>query len=1154
MPNRHVQESWQYLRHSSTTHLLMNQLNDNSESGSVINYRWLRMSIVLGILLLGGYALGLITHLIVKHDNSWSNITFATIFALSIVVAAILTNRGLKKFSQTNEKLTESGARTRAIVDTAVESILVTDEKGVIQSANLAAGKLFQYHVDEIVGKDISDLIPDLRCNKDSGSIHDYPDGKSFMLLGEGCDVYARRRDGMSFPVHIGVSRSQVGNKISYTGIIWDLSREREREIRIAESERELSNILQNMQDTFYRTDADGRLIRISPSVESLLGYAPAELVGTKLAELYIEPDGRDKFLKALQKSNGKIEHYEAPLRHKNGDEVWVSTNAHIVKDEEGHIAGVEGTSRAISEQRFMENALRESEGKFRTLAESSKAGIFIYQDNRLVYANEAESRLTGYSNDELLRMDFWQMVHPDFLDTARKWAENERQGKPAPSSRELKLLTKDGDTLWVEYSGALIDYNNAPAGMGTIIDITHLKKTEEKLRDAKDELELRVKERTENLSKLNEELKQEIEERKRAEQALRDKAIIIDQIHESVISTDLDGNITSWNKGAEKLLGYSATQMLGKHVGLIYPEEDQEFLLKGVIKPLQEKGTYETEVRMLRKSGEILPGLLSLSMLFDSAGNPSGMIGYALNITKRKRAEEKIEQDYLAQSAINAILKSSLEQLDLKEQLGQALDQLFLVPRLSGLTTASIFLTDDPDSTYRPRGDEPSTPMRHPGKNIAGHTIVVKENPGSKSHQKRPGDKSNPTDACVSLPILSMDKLLGVLNIDLDHSDTLPDEGMDFLKVVTNILAGIIERNRAQQSLTDALCEKNMIMDTVQDIIIRIGLNNRLFSWNKELEVVTGFSPKELTNAPPDLFFSENDIHETYNTMERCLNEGYAYAEIELIAKNGTKIPYQWAISSLTDSNGNLLGVTGVGRDLSDRIEAERQRLADAERQRDSLVREVHHRVKNNLQGIVGLLRHYTLKKPETRDVLENAISQIHSMALMYGLQSKHAEDDVLLEEMTVAISENAQSLTSASVSVGQIGSDCSSCAVAGKDSVAVALVINELIFNSIKHTSGAVDEAVNIELLFDGDRVLVRITNKGTLPAGFDWNTGKGLGTGLTLIKSLIPKRGTSVAISDANGLVLAELSIKAPVLVLHGTTNNLVAELPSRRDQVH
>lgn len=1128
----------------------MNQPNDNTESGCAISYRWLHRSIVLGILLFGGFALGLMIHLIGEHGNSSPGNVLAMVFALSIVVAATLTQRGLKKIRQNNTRLAESVARNRAIVDTAVESILVTDEKGIIQSVNLAAERLFQYPADEIVGKKFSLIIPDSRCNKDGSCIDDYLDGKSFLILGEECEVYGKRKDGSSFPMHIGVSRSQVGDKILYTGIIWDLSREKEREIRIVESERELSNILQNMQDTFYRTDADGRLIRISPSVESLLGYMPEELIGTRLADLYVEPDGREKFLAALQNNDGKIEHYEAPLRHKNGNEVWVSTSAHVVEDKGGQITGVEGTSRDISEQRFMGTALRESEGKFRTLAESSNAGIFIYQDNRLVYANEAESRLTGYSNDELLQMDFWQMIHPDFLDTARKWAEDERQGKPVPPNRELKLLTKDGDSLWVEYSGTLVDYNNEPAGMGTIIDITHLKQAEDKLQQAKDELELRVKERTENLSKLNEELKQEIEERERIEQALRDKATIIDQIHESVISTDLEGNITSWNKGAEKLLGYSAEQMLGKYVGLIYPEEDQEFLLKQVIRPLQEKGTYETEVRMLRKSGEIFSGLLSLSMLFDSEGNPSGMIGYALDITKRKRAEEKIEHDYLAQSAINAILKTSLEQLDLKEQLELALDQLFLIPNLSKLAKASIFITDDPDST----DSTPSAVAKRQSKPIPGHTLVVKESPDSESCRKGPGNKSNSTAASVSLPIRSMGKLLGTLNIDLESSETLPAEDMDFLRVVANILAGIVERNRAQQGLTDALCEKNMIMDTVQDIIIRIGLNNRLFSWNKELEVVTGFSSDELINAPPDLFFSKDDIPETNKTIERCLNEGYAYAEIDLIAKNGMNIPYQWALSSLTDSNGNLLGFTGVGRDLSDRIEAERQRLADTERQRDNLVREVHHRVKNNLQGIVGLLRHYTLENPETREVLENAISQIHSMALMYGLQSKHTDDDVLLEDMTAAISENAQSLTNATVSIGQIDSDCRSCTVTGKDSVGVALIINELIFNGIKHTPDSMDTAVTIELEFDGVRALVRIASQGSLPAGFDWAAGKGLGTGLSLIKSLIPKRGATVAINDANGMVLAELSITAPVLVLRGATNKAVTKLPAHRGQVH
>ncbi|MGB3091686.1 MAG: PAS domain S-box protein, partial [Candidatus Zixiibacteriota bacterium] len=132
---------------------------------------------------------------------------------------------------------------------------------------------------------------------------------------------------------------------------------------------------------------------------------------------------------------------------------------------------------------------------------------------------------------------------------------------------------------------------------------------------------------------------------RKQAEEALRRQAQILDQIHDSVVSTDLDGNVTSWNKGAERLFGYSDKEALGKHISFVYPEDQHEFLEQEVIGPLKKKGEHEVEVRMRRKSGEDFHAHLSLSMLKSKDGSVVGMIGYSLDITERKRAEEMLRQ-----------------------------------------------------------------------------------------------------------------------------------------------------------------------------------------------------------------------------------------------------------------------------------------------------------------------------------------------------------------------------------------------------------------------------------------------------------------------------------------------------------------------------
>jgi len=98
--------------------------------------------------------------------------------------------------------------------------------------------------------------------------------------------------------------------------------------------------------------------------------------------------------------------------------------------------------------------------------------------------------------------------------------------------------------------------------------------------------------------------LEREIAERQRAEEAVRQQAQILEQIHDSVISMDLAGYVTSWNKGSERLYGYTEAEAMGQHISFVYPEDEYQFLQQRVIAPLKERGTHEIEVRMCRKSG----------------------------------------------------------------------------------------------------------------------------------------------------------------------------------------------------------------------------------------------------------------------------------------------------------------------------------------------------------------------------------------------------------------------------------------------------------------------------------------------------------------------------------------------------------------------
>ena len=137
--------------------------------------------------------------------------------------------------------------------------------------------------------------------------------------------------------------------------------------------------------------------------------------------------------------------------------------------------------------------------------------------------------------------------------------------------------------------------------------------------------------------------ISRDITRHKKYEEMIQRQARILDQIQDAVITTDLDGNVTSWNRGAERIYLYTAEEAVGRHISFIYPEDQLEFLKHDVIEPLKEKGVYESEVRLRRKSGEEFHALLLLSVLRDSSGTPIGMVGSSIDISARKKADELI-------------------------------------------------------------------------------------------------------------------------------------------------------------------------------------------------------------------------------------------------------------------------------------------------------------------------------------------------------------------------------------------------------------------------------------------------------------------------------------------------------------------------------
>jgi PAS domain S-box-containing protein len=142
-----------------------------------------------------------------------------------------------------------------------------------------------------------------------------------------------------------------------------------------------------------------------------------------------------------------------------------------------------------ITECMRPEDALRETEKKYSTLVESSLTGIYTVQDGNIVFANSKFAEIFRYSREELIGIESWKLVHPEYRDLNKEIMARRLRGEEAPSEYEAKGLTKDGETLWIERRNTRIEHNGRPAVLGNVVDITKQKRAEEKLRKINEEL-----------------------------------------------------------------------------------------------------------------------------------------------------------------------------------------------------------------------------------------------------------------------------------------------------------------------------------------------------------------------------------------------------------------------------------------------------------------------------------------------------------------------------------------------------------------------------------------------------------------------------------------------------------------------------------------
>ncbi|MEO8512569.1 MAG: PAS domain S-box protein [Ignavibacteria bacterium] len=210
--------------------------------------------------------------------------------------------------------------------------------------------------------------------------------------------------------------------------------------------------------------------------------------------------EAKQRWIKFLNEGHSHIsEYYPRP----DGSKVFIEGDYYCLYDNQSNFIGYLGIQRDMTERKSSDEKIRLSEEKFRAVAESMPAQVVIFQDNKFVYANPYSEKITGYKTDEILKKNFWDLIHDDYMDIAKERGQKRLLGEMVPDNYEMKIYTKSKEQKWLSYSARVIDFNGKKAVLGIAVDITESKKNQDKIRLSEEKYRNFVKQSSEGIFRM---------------------------------------------------------------------------------------------------------------------------------------------------------------------------------------------------------------------------------------------------------------------------------------------------------------------------------------------------------------------------------------------------------------------------------------------------------------------------------------------------------------------------------------------------------------------------------------------------------------------------------------------------------------------------
>jgi len=524
-----------------------------------------------------------------------------------------------------------SKARARAVLDGLGDGLVVWGPDGRVVEANRSAGRILALADDTLRRLSFEDL---LQATDDATA-----------------PLGITRADGSTAWLELDVRRvhdATTGWLLVAT--FRDITARKATDDRA----RALSAIVESSTDAILRQSLDGIIESWNAGAEAMYGFSANEVVGSHIAT--IVPDDRlvetEQMLRAAHEGTS-VDNVVTTRRHKNGRILHVVVTTSPLVDATGAVVGVSEIAGDVSELVATRDALGRSEERFRSLVQRSADVAFVIDDDSVVtYVSPAVERF-GYTPEELVGLPGRDLVHPDDIDRTVA-AVLDATANTGTATIEGRLRAADGTYRWVEQ--VLTDLRDVPAVGGFVVNVRDI--TDRKRAEA-----------------------ERVEAEERFRQGFERSAF-------GLAVLDLEQSFSSVNPALAELLGHPVDRLLGRRpLEFLHPTESEtarmgtESLLRG------DAPFYKREHRMVRADGTIVSVLIDMTLVRDSAGEPTYYFMQVRDITDRKRAEEA-----LAHQALHDDLTRLPNRLLLVDRLAHSLARA----ERTGSNVAVLFLDLD--------------------------------------------------------------------------------------------------------------------------------------------------------------------------------------------------------------------------------------------------------------------------------------------------------------------------------------------------------------------------------------------------------------------------------------------------------------------------